>query len=889
MMKLADPRRVPLTGLTAPLLLAAMIACSPAPERTAETEDVETAMRLREGWHLASSAEVEGSGLPAAGPEISTAGFDVSGWTATDVPSTVLAALVRSGEVEDPYFGKNLEKIASERFEQPWWYRTEFTVGAPLPSAATLVFEGINYRADVWLNGRQVGSRDDLAGAFRTFEIDVEPHLLAGANALAVLVYPPQPGDPTIGFVDWNPAPPDRSMGLWRGVELRLTGEVALGDVFVRSDVDLESLARATLTVEATLRNRADRPLTAVVSGTIGEGIEIEQEIALEPGEQRAVTFEPERFGQLVVDRPRLWWPHPLGEPNLYDLDLRVEVDGRLSDRKKVSFGIRHVEDYLTEEGYRGYAVNGRKLLIRGGGWVDDLLLADDDRRLEDQIRYVRHMNLNTIRLEGFWGSSHRLFDLADRYGILVMVGWSCQWEWESYLGGPVDEFGGIDTPDEMRLVSRSLRDQVRWLRNHPSVFVWVLGSDKLPRPELERKYYAELAEVDPTRPTLAACAVGTSEVSGPSGVKMNGPYDWVSPNYWYVDRERGGAYGFNTETGPGPQPPPAESIRRMLPEESWWPMDEMWEYHSGRGQFNTLDRYRTALDRRYGEAAGLEDFARKAQVANYEGMRAMFEAFQIRRPSTTGIIQWMLNSAWPEMYWQLYDYYLVPNGAFYGARDGSRPINVAYDYADRGVVAVNETPSPLAGVTARVRIFDLGSAVLFDESRTLDVPAEAVERVLTLPPVETGGKAYFVDARLTGSEGELLASSLYWLSTEEDVPDWEASEWFVTPMERYADLTGLARLPEVDLEVEHRLQTTAEGHEIDVTLVNPSDKLAFFVELEVLGAESGRRAAPILWSDNYVSLLPGERRQIHGAIPAHALAGEAPVFHYSGINVTGE
>ena len=157
------------------------------------------------------------------------------------------------------------------------------------------------------------------------------------------------------------------------------------------------------------------------------------------------------------------------------------------------------------------------------------------------------------------------------------------------------------------------------------------------------------------------------------------------------------------------------------------------------------------------------------------------------------------------------------------------------------------------------------------------------------MPPVETGGKAYFVDARLVGAGGEPLAASFYWLSTEEDVLDWEASEWFVTPMERYADLTGLARLPEVDLEVEHRLQTTAEGHEIDVTLVNPSDKLAFFVELEVLGAESGRRAAPILWSDNYVSLLPGERRQIHGAIPAHALAGEAPVFHYSGINVTGE
>lgn len=455
-----------------------------------------------------------------------------------------------------------------------------------------------------------------------------------------------------------------------------------------------------------------------------------------------------------------------MGEPNLYDLALRVDAGGSLSDREELAFGIRKVEDYMTEDGHRSYAVNGKNLLVHGGGWVDDMMLADDDRRIEDQINYVKHMNLNTIRLEGFWGSSHKLYELADENGILVMVGWSCQWEWGEYLGTPVDEFGGIDTPEEMDLVARSLGDQVRWLRNHPSVLVWVLASDKLPRPELEKKYEAELAEVDPTRPALSACAAGVSEVSGPSGVKMHGPYDWVSPNYWYLDTERGGAYGFNTETGPGPQPPPVESIRRMLPEENWWPIDEMWNYYCGRHQFNTLNRYKAALDARYGEAADLEDFARKAQVANYEGMRAMFEAFQIRRPATTGIIQWMLNSAWPEMYWQLYDHYLVPNGAFYGARDGSRPVNVAFDYADRDILAVNETASTLAGVTVRVRVFGLDSAVLFDESKTLDVAAESVQEVMILPPISTNRKAYFVDARLTDSGGEPLVANLYWLST---------------------------------------------------------------------------------------------------------------------------
>ena len=859
------------------LTLLAVASCAKAP-----AEMPATTVTLHQGWHIAAATAVTAE--PAA---VSTVGFDTAGWTATTVPATVLAALVRSGEIEDPYFGRNLERIPEERFAGPWWYRTEIALDAPLPAVARLAFAGINYRADVWLNGRQVATRDDLVGAFRMFDLDVSAHLVAGENALAVLVHPPRPGDPTIGFVDWNPTPPDRSMGLWRPVELRLTGAVALDEIFVRSDLDPDDLSRAALTVSGTLRNGTDRPLTAVVRGTVGEGIEVEEKLTLGPREERRLELPADRFEQLVIEEPRLWWPNNMGEPELYELAMTVTVDGEISDRREVTFGIRHVEDYLTEEGHRGYRVNGREVLVRGGGWVDDLLLADDDRRLEDQLRYVEHMNLNAIRLEGFWGSSRKLYELADRYGILVLVGWSCQWEWESYFGAPVDEFGGIDSPAEMELVSRSLRDQVAWLRNHPSVLAWVLASDMLPRPELERRYEEALAEVDPTRPALATCAAATSEVSGPSGVKMNGPYQWVPPIYWYLDRERGGAYGFNTETGPGPQPPPADSIRRMLPEESWWPIDEMWEFHSGRGIFGTLDVYREALDARYGPSAGLEEFARKAQAANYEAMRAMFESFSIRRPETTGIVQWMLNSAWPEMYWQLYDHYLVPNGAFYGARDASRPVNIAYDRADRTVVLVNDTDAPLAGVTARVRALDLRSNVLFEESRALDVPAGAILPVLTPPEITIGG-AWFLDARLESAGGETLVSSLYWLPAREDVPDWDASEWFYTPTADYADLTGLDALPRVGLAVDHRFEEASGGLTIQVELENPSDKIAFFVELRVVGAESGRLAAPILWSDNYLSLLPGEKRAVRGEIPAHALTGEEPVFQYSGFNVDG-
>ncbi len=854
-----------------------MAACRQAPETSAVSD---TTIEIRDGWRIVSSATMDSSG-----EEISAVGFDASAWTPATVPTTVLAALVASGAIEDPYFAMNLEEIDTSQFDAPWWYRTEFEV-EELSADARLIFLGINYRADVWLNGRQIATADELYGAFRIFDAEVTGTLNAGTNALAVKVHPPQPGEPTIGFVDWNPEPPDRNMGLWRGVELRLTGAVAVDDVVVRNDLDLESYATAALTIGATVSNRTDQAATAVVTAVVDEILSVETRLKLEPGEHREIELTAEEFPQLVLDRPRLWWPNNLGDPNLYSLEVTAAVDGEVSDHQQTNFGVRHVEDYFNDEGHRGYKINGKEVLIRGGGWVDDLMLADDDRKVEDQMRYVRHLNLNTVRLEGFWGSSRKLFDLADRYGILVMIGWSCQWEWEAYLGGPVDEFGGIDTEEEQELIARSLRDQVVWLRNHPSVFLWVLASDMLPRPELEQRYLTTLDEVDPTRPALAACSVRISDVSGPTGVKMNGPYGYVPPNYWYLDRERGGAFGFNTETGPGAQPPPVESIRRMLPEESWWPMDEQWEYHCGRHNFNTLERYLAALENRYGKAESLEDFARKAQVVNYEAMRAMFESFSVRRPSTTGLIQWMLNSAWPEMFWQLYDHYLVPNGAYYATRDANRPLHLVYDYADRGVVAVNDTAESLADVSVRMRVFGTDSKVLVDESATLDLAADSRAVALTVPEIAAQEKSYFLDLRLVNADGSELASNFYWLSTQEDVLDWEASEWFVTPISRYGDLTAVTRLPPATIEVEHRFEPTEDGTAVHVSLSNPTDRIAFFVALEVVGAESGQLAAPILWDDNYVSLIPGESLEIHGTFPSHALDGEEPVFRASGLNL---
>ncbi len=854
-------------------------SCTESPSDTAKVTNPPT--RLDEGWVIQASAACK-----ETGETVSTLVFNPEGWYKTGVPSTVLAALVNNGVYKDIYFGKNLEDIPKEQFAGPWWYRKEFNLnnGSSF-AAARLVFDGINYSADIWLNGQKIAAKEDVLGAFRRFDLDVTRSLRVGKNVLAVEVFPPKPGDFTIGFVDWNPTPPDKNMGLWRGVHLRLSGTVSLENPFVQSKVETGTPDRAELTVSAQLQNHGDGEVSGTVTGEI-EDIAFSQPFSLKPREKKTVTFTPGEYAGLKLENPRLWWPNNLGDPELYGLKMTVSVDGKLSDGGEVTFGIREVSDYINEQGHRGYTVNGEKVLIRGGGWVDDLLLADDDAKVEAQMKYAKHMNLNTVRLEGFWGSSQKLYDLADRYGLLLMPGWSCQWEWEEYLGKPVDEFGGIKTPEEMELVVKSLRDQVIWLRNHPSIFVWVLGSDLLPRPELEKMYNASLSKADPTRPALTACKNLVSEISGPSAVKMDGPYDYEPPVYWYVDKKHGGAFGFNTETGPGPQPPPLESIKRMIPPDHLWPMDEVWDYHCGRHEFNTMKRYVNALNKRYGEAGSLESFVRKSQAANYEAMRAMFEAFGVNKPVATGVIQWMLNSAWPEMYWQLYDYYLMPNGAFYGAKTANEPLNIVYNYGDKGIYMVNDTLSSRDDLSAEVRILDMNSKVLFEKNIPVTIGANESKKVLDIPGMDNLTPVYFLDLKLKGADGGVEGSNFYWLSTREDVLDESKTLWFVTPQKGYADFTALDKLPRAAVEVSHRFVTVGSEHTLHVTLKNPGDKVVFFMELHVVGDKTGRSILPVYWDDNYISLLPGETKAVSARFSTENTDNEKPVFKYTGWNV---
>ncbi len=831
---------------------------------------------LQNGWRIQSSAETSGSGAT-----ISASGFDVSNWHATIVPTTVLGALADDGTYKNIYFGTNFAAIPKEPFANSWWFREEFDLnGGQSAGNADLIFEGINYRANVWLNGKQIASTNELFGAYRIFKLDVSGKLEPGKNVLAVEVFPPRPGDFTLGFVDWDPKPADSSMGLFRPVKLHFYKTVALDNLFVESKIDHSNWQNARLTIVADLKNHSDRTVQTTIKGKIGD-VSFKENFTLQAGEKRTVSLTPDKHPELNFKSAKLWWPWELGDPNLYNLELTAQAEGKTSDAQQVRFGIREVADYMTPEGYRGYMVNGKKILIRAGAWGDELLLREDKYHLDSQFQYVRTMNLNAIRLEGFWGGSQRLYDLADENGVLVLVGWSCQWEWKDYLGKECDKFGGVKSQDDMELLTNYLHDQVTWLRNHPGIFTWVLGSDKLPRPELEKRYDSMLAGIDPTRPKLKTCGDDKSKISGPSGVKMNGPYDYVPPDYWYLDTKNGGAYGFNTETSPGPEPPPLETLKRMIPAGHLWPIDDFWNAHCSRNEFSHMDRYMTAYTNRYGAPASVEEFAYKSQAANYEALRPMYESFAVNLPHTTGIVQWMMNSQWPKFFWQLYDYYLTPGGAFFAAKKGASPFAIIYDYGDNGIYLVNQTGKAPGICSTTVAVYDLNSKIILNQTITNNPLAYGSQKIDDLSSVTPQTPVYFLDLKTTSDSG-MEADNFYWLSTKPDVLDEENSTWFVTPIKSFADFTALNQMPQANVKAGVSFGISNDGTHADVTLTNSSDTLAFFIEMKIVGANSHQYITPVFWDDNYVTIPPHASKVFH----AHFPSGQTPELKLQGWNV---
>jgi exo-1,4-beta-D-glucosaminidase len=837
------------------LLLALLCA---VPSGVAAAAD---ATPLLTGWKLQSGCAVKSTGERISSPE-----YTAAGWIDAIVPGTVLGSQVAAGVFPDPFFGMNLRKIPGtdyppgkvfgylpmgERspYRCPWWYRTEFTSPDTPGRLNWLHFDGINYRANIWLNGKKIADSNDVAGAFRSYDFDTTQYLFHGQrNVLAVEVFAQTENDLGIDFLDWNPAPADKSLGLWRGVSAVTSGPVTIRNPTVSTHFLNDDLSEAELRVVADVVNHAEHPVKATVSVTMGL-IHLQRKVTLAQKEARVVSFDAVDFSPLRIKNPIVWWPYQFGNPHLEQLRIAIDVDGTESDARSIRFGIREVQAERNEYGFLQFRINRRNILIRGAGWDPDLFYREPRQRLRQEMDYVKHMNLNTVRLEGKLGSDE-LFDLADEMGILIMPGWQCCDFWQHW-----DKW----TPRDHEIANASLYNQISRLRGHPSVFVWLNGSDEIPSPAIEKDYLGILNERDWPNPILNNAADRTSPITGPSGVKMSGPYDYVPPEYWYLDKDHaGGAFSFNTETGPGAAVPSVSIIHRTLPQKSWWPIDEQWNYHAALGKFAQYTRFDAAMDATYGPASSLENYSLKAQLMAYDGERAMFEAYGANKYRATGVIQWMLNNAWPSFYWHLYDYYLVPGGGYFGTRKANEPLHIQYRFDDRRVVVVNSMLMAHQGLRAIARAVDLSGQSQFSREASLNVTADGVAVAFGIPEQTA---TTFLQLELRDNRGTTVSENFYWIPAKLAELDWRKTTYVNTPAIRYADMRDLASLPQASVHFSAR--RGKERGEVVVEVTNSSSAVAFFLHFRAVKAGTDEEIAPVFWDDNFISLMPGDARAL--------------------------
>jgi exo-1,4-beta-D-glucosaminidase len=841
-------------------------------------------------WQIQSSAKAQQSGA-----EISSAGYSTGEWYPVSGRATVMAGLLENGTYKNVFYSDNLRAAeepdsSGNVFVIPWWYRTEFTLGEGGRETRTLLrINGIIASADVWLNGNLVAEQAAVAGAYPVHELDVTRWVHSGLNTLALRVHPADPRlSLSIGWVDWNPTPPDNNLGPWRGVDIVRRGPVEIGSPQVTSTLSLPDLSRAALTVKVQARNLDASAHEATIAGVVA-GVSLKRTIHLDAGQTQTVSFSPKSDPGLDLNHPQVWWPIGMGAHPLYTLQMAAAVDDVISDRASATFGIRSVSSHLTQDGFNQFVINGKPVLIRGAGWAPDMFLRDDPKRMETEFSYVVNLGLNTLRSEGKLEDA-LFYDLADRNGIMILAGWECCDKWESWA-----KTGGApwDAADE-KVAQASMASEARLLQNHPSVIGFLIGSDNAPPAAISKIYVDTLRAADWPLPIIAAAVPQATPETGPSGMKMDGPYSWVPPAYWYADK-LGGAFGFDSEVSAGASIPLLDDLNRMLAPrelEALWKDPQARQFHASAAWsiFATIEPFDTALAKRYGAPKSLEDYVAKSQLDNYENARAQFEAFNAHmdaaKPST-GVIYWMLNNAWPSLHWHLYDYFLNPAGAYFGAKIANEPLHIQYSYDTRAIMLINHTLNREHGLRAVIRVRNLDGSVAYERRlKDIDLKGNSAQQLAMLPALNGLSRTYFIELELASADGKSISRNVYWRSTQTDELDWANSTWYLTPVTQYADLTPLQSLPTATSEVHVTMRREGAEEIASVTLTAPpsSKSVALFQHVSIKRSAGGEPMLPILWSDNDVTLWPGESLTLtaHFATPGAA----TPVVEVTGWNV---
>ncbi|MDR1813408.1 MAG: hypothetical protein LBR18_00985 [Tannerella sp.] len=831
-------------------------------------------------------------------------------WFPVKVPTTVLSGLVANRVYPDPYTGLNnmlipdandefnkrydLEKFShipgvANPWKKPYWFRTSFDVPETDKGRFFhLIFKGINYRAEVWLNGSLVADSSQMAGMFAEYSLEVSKLVKTGAkNVLCVKIYPldyaglPDTeqleamgdfylnGGPTgdigknvtmlcsVGW-DWVPPVRDRNIGIWQPVFLRTSGPVTITKPHLVTELpDTKNYTKANLTLSLNLDNHSNKSSEGKLTVRMkpenfdGETITFTKDVTASESKSTVVTFNPSTEKKLTINNPKLWWANGYGEQNLYTVTLRYEQDGQLSDEISFLYGLRTVSSNAVQEKgkalRRDFYLNGRRIHLAGGAWVPDFCLQRDSARYVAELQLCKNANINLVRI---WGGGITppdvFFDLADRYGLLV---WSDFW----ITGDTQGEFkGSPDWPLEGDVFKRNVVSTVLRIRNHPSLLVWTGGNEGHARKELYEAMRNSVIELDGTRPFIP-CSSGFANLpegwqkSWPDnkdgGVYSGGPYTWQSPEKYYELIIKGKDWVFKDETGI-PSQPTYNSLKKIIPNLVWdktlpFPLNHTWGYHdacTGNGHY---ELYYEEMVRRYGKPLSIKDFSDKMQLMNYVGYQGIFESAADKLNNTGGVMLWKLNAAFPSVVWQVYDWYLNPNSGYYAMQRACEPVHIQHNPLTHDIVVVNRSYQQYTGLQAEISIYNLDSKLLGTQKvNVTKLPQTDVVKCANIgTQLSDNQQIYIVLLRLTDSSGKTLSRNTYWLNGEND-------------------FTALARLPKAEITVEEvKSLNTRTLH-----FTNKSDKIAFFLNPQLI---TNGEEISALWSDNYFTLAPGEQYDV--------------------------
>lgn len=859
--------------------------------------DSELMHRGNSEWKMMKTSELN---MPAE--EISQPGLSTAAWLPAIVPGTVLNSLVYNKVYPEPYYGVNnklesglipdISKTGREFYT--YWFRTEFALPESLKGKTVwMQLDGINYRAEVWVNGHLLST---INGMFHTDYINVSDFVQIGKpNALAIKVYPvdvpgttmPKSwgavgefhngGNGNIGLnttmlmsVGWDftfmDGIRDRNTGIWRSISIYGTGKLALRHPFVKSVLNKPAydVARETVSVEVINPSNNNGVTTCTVAGEIaGENIRFEKKLDILRGEEKTLTFTAEEFPQLILKNPRLWWPVHKGPQNLYELKLTVSVNGVVCDSVKTKFGIREItSDVNTPDKSRVFYVNGKRLFIRGTNWIPEAMLRNSDERTYAELRYTRQSGINLVRM---WGGgiaeSDYFFQLCDELGLLV---------WQEFW-----MTGDTKHPQDKGMYLDNVASTVKRIRNHPSLAYYVASnesSEVTGTPEL-------LQRLDGTR--------GYQMQSECAGIHDGSPYKQVNPMQHYENTAsaRGSRVdGFNPEYG-APTLPTVEILREMMDEKDLWPVNkEVWDYLDGNG-FHLMTTMYTDLVNHYGQSSSIDEFAQKGQFVGAVNSKSIWEVWNYNKLDygdrfCSGLLFWYHNCPVRQVSARMWDWSLEPTASLYHTANALEPLHAQFDYLINTVSVVNDYYEPFSNYTVTAQVYDINSQKVFEESAVVNLPSDGVANdVITIRFPENISQVHFIKLRLADANGKEVSSNFYWRSNDK----YEGKNTLTGPAT--SGFEDLNRLKQSKVKLSHKTRSDNGRYYVDITVKNVSRSIAFFNQLQLLDARMSP-IRPSFYTDNFFSLMPGEKKTVT-IETSEALTDQGVVLKLKGWNIS--